>query len=368
MRSFIILALSALALSNISLAQVGFDDVRPSLVIITTDEGRGSGFIVLLDGQKYILTNRHVVQGATKLTFKLVDGTEISPLRAEIADTQDLMRFAIDEKYTLTALLLAEAPPTLDQPITVYGDSEGQGAITRLEGKILGIGPGVIEVNAGFVLGNSGSPILSRGGKVLGVATYVTKNAPASDWITSGTRFQAARRFGIQIHNGMSWTPISWKGFTSQVSLLAEADSFCDDLYNIVGCWRGYPNTKSRRDIFMEYLKTRKQIRTQRWGEELDLFVGKYAEYWLAVDKYSERSVSLTNARMALKGSFQALPNSPLRTLKSMKWAGSMAQEADMRIELLSLFAEEVQKTLDSADFWREPIIYVPYLRYMDWH
>ena len=60
--------------------------------------------------------------------------------------------------------------------IVVLGNSGGGGVVTKLEGKLVGIGPDRIEVSAEFIPGNSGSPIIHvPTGKVIGIATYLTR-------------------------------------------------------------------------------------------------------------------------------------------------------------------------------------------------
>ena len=57
-------------------------------------------------------------------------------------------------------------------PVTVPGNSLGAGVTLQINGKLLGIGPALVEVDAKFVPGNSGSPIIDRrSGQVIGMGS-----------------------------------------------------------------------------------------------------------------------------------------------------------------------------------------------------
>jgi hypothetical protein len=88
----------------------------------------------------------------------------------------------------------------VDMPVRVYGNSDGRGVFTDLSGKILGVGPSSIEIDAPFVPGNSGCPVLSYPEmKVVGVATLLTYALPT--WVMQGSRFASVRHFATRIDN-----------------------------------------------------------------------------------------------------------------------------------------------------------------------
>lgn len=141
--------------------------------------GEGSGVIV--DGYGNILTNRHVVAGADKLTIRLLDGRELKgTLRGS------------DPKTDL-AVVKVEAS---DLPVAVLGDSDkmqvGEWAIAvgnpfGLEETVTvgvisakgrtGLGTGTyedfIQTDASINPGNSGGPLVNIDGEVIGINAMI---------------------------------------------------------------------------------------------------------------------------------------------------------------------------------------------------
>lgn len=139
----------------------------------------GSGFIVAPDG--YILTNNHVVAGATEIAVKLVSGKEY---KARIVGR--------DEKYDL-ALLKIEPQERL--PIAVFGDSDKLRVgdwviaignpfglahtvtvgIVSAKDRVIGAGPfdDFIQTDASINPGNSGGPLFDTNGLVVGINTAI---------------------------------------------------------------------------------------------------------------------------------------------------------------------------------------------------
>src|SRR5581483_7949376 len=101
-------AMDALSASFARVAQ----EVEPCVVNIKMSngyqlEGTGSGVIVNPDG--YILTNAHVVNGATRLRIKLSDGSESEAKVIGVDQQTDLAVIKIDVKRTLPAARLGDS-------------------------------------------------------------------------------------------------------------------------------------------------------------------------------------------------------------------------------------------------------------------
>jgi serine protease Do len=137
----------------------------------------GSGFI--MDPNKgYIITNNHVVEGADKITVKLIGGKEY---KANIKGR--------DPKTDLALIQLNNPPP--DLPYLKLGDSDTvrvgdwvmavgnpfglshtvtQGLISA-KGRVIGAGPydNFLQTDASINPGNSGGPLLNLNGEVVGI-------------------------------------------------------------------------------------------------------------------------------------------------------------------------------------------------------
>jgi Trypsin-like peptidase domain len=145
-----------------------------AMVLVEGDKGKGSGFIARMEGKTYVITNSHVIRGSSKVTFKTVGNKELSIGPLQIADHADLVRAEVTAPGNVLEILQnAEQVIKIGDEIMVVGNSEGAGVVREIKGKVTGIGPDRIEVDAPFVPGNSGSPILTSRGAVVGVATYL---------------------------------------------------------------------------------------------------------------------------------------------------------------------------------------------------
>jgi len=223
------------AISNTNDVLCAFNDIRKSLVIIETDGGCGSGFIVVQDGKKYLMTNYHVIANTKNIKFSLLDGKQIKLETVELSDNLDLARFALKEKEVVyQALKMSADLPSIGETIHVYGNSDGKGVVTEIPGQITGVGPEIIEVDATFVRGNSGSPIINQNGEVVGVATFVTRNN--RDWVARDTRFENVRRFGYRPLTNDKWVLTSISNVYKQTALIENAWSYLSNVYWVTLC------------------------------------------------------------------------------------------------------------------------------------
>ena len=193
-----------------------FEKVRPSLVTIRTPDGVGSGFIAVMDNERWLITNEHVLGGQTNVIVKSLDGTVINVSdRVDVSIAQDLVRFRVSDN--LQGLVFRESRARMSEKIWVYGDSDGEGVVTSLPGVVLGVGGTKIEISAEFVTGNSGSPVVDQEGNVIGVATYVQKSK--EEWFREDTRFSKVRRFAVTInHDG--WERVSFIDYIKDVDVI----------------------------------------------------------------------------------------------------------------------------------------------------
>jgi len=206
-----------------------FGLVSRSVAVIGAGGGSGSGFVLQMEGRKYLVTNDHVLRGGRPFTAVLLDGRKLAFDSLEVAENRDLVRMEIVEK-DVAGLELATADFKIGDHLTVFGNSDGKSVVTSLPGKIVGVGPELIETDAAFVPGNSGSPMVNDAGKVCGVATLLTLDRNPGDWTRKGTRFEEVRRYGLRI-DGAQWKAIKPEPYFERVEVLTDIRSYCQDFY-----------------------------------------------------------------------------------------------------------------------------------------
>jgi hypothetical protein len=123
---------------------------------------------------------------------------------------------------------------SIDDAIVVLGNAEGGGVINTLKGKIVGVGPNLVEVDAPFVPGNSGSPIIHvKTGKVIGVATYaIVRRFDPRTMRQPGDA--DVRRFGYRLDSVKTWQPVTWQSFAAQAAEMENIEKLTGDLAKVL--------------------------------------------------------------------------------------------------------------------------------------
>jgi hypothetical protein len=194
-------------------------DYRNGLVFVEGKTGQGSGFIVDYKAQKYLFTNAHVMAGVRIPQFKLLD---LSPVRvggAVAAVGHDVLALAVVSGGTaLPCVDSVDKETSIGDAVVVLGNAEGAGVVNLLQGFLVGIGPNLVEVNAPFVPGNSGSPIIHlRSGKVIGIATYLIVKR-------GGPQGETVRRFGYRLDSIQQWQAVEWNRFYTEADTMEKME------------------------------------------------------------------------------------------------------------------------------------------------
>lgn len=210
-----------------------FDAIKKKVVLIHTKDGSGTGFLLKMDGKKYVVSNDHVIRSDSEPEMVLVDGTKIGLGDLSIASDRDLARYELKGDYE--CLELSDTLPNNNDEIWVYGNSLGDDVITSLRGFITGVGSKVLKVNAEFVCGNSGSPILSADGKVVAVAAFLRNGDNGTDWTTKNTSFDDVRRFGIRLNN-VNWVKVDKDKYLQACAKLEVMNVYWDFLVPYLIC------------------------------------------------------------------------------------------------------------------------------------
>ncbi len=139
------------------------------------DTGLGSG--VIYDKAGYILTNNHVVEGATAIDVELADGTRIEGTLVGRDPSNDVAVVKIDPAKVPAVADLGDSNAVKPgQRVVAIGSPEGlENTVT--EGIVSGMNRqldtyvGLIQTDAAINHGNSGGPLLNATGQVIGLNT-----------------------------------------------------------------------------------------------------------------------------------------------------------------------------------------------------
>jgi len=227
--------------------QATVQDFLKAMVIIKGELGQGSGFIVRKNDQLCIVTNQHVLSGNSNFTITGVDGTKYPTNGALFgAVGYDVAMLRIPEaKNFISVDDYSAAGAAIDDSVVVLGNAEGGGVVTKITGKLLGVGPELIEVNAKFVQGNSGSPIVDNSTHtVVGIATYAMKNY-TPDELQRAANTPPLRWFGYRLDTIKEWQELDWKRFNAEGDRLAAVEQRTESFIQIFPLLRSHSPTQT---------------------------------------------------------------------------------------------------------------------------
>jgi S1-C subfamily serine protease len=193
--------------------------VEPGLVVVNTtmqyngEAGAGTGMVINPAG--LVLTNNHVIGDATKITATVAATGKTYPATVIGYDkTADIALIQLQGAAGLHTVPIGNSGAVKDgDPVVALGNAEGQGTIIPAAGQVTGTGKsitaadqggtaatetlhGMIATSAGIVPGDSGGPLSTTAGQVIGMDT-------AGDSV-SLTQQQAATGFAIPIDTALS--------------------------------------------------------------------------------------------------------------------------------------------------------------------
>lgn len=179
-----------------------FSAAKMKLAVIVAGSKAGSGFLLRDGNRTWLVTNGHVVRNQPTVQATMLDGTTLVLGTCEYAVGRDLARFPVEDGRS--ALELRRGLPDVGERVTVLGNTDGRGVITEITGRVVGVGPTELEIDAAFTAGNSGSPVIDHSGQVIAVASYLRDCRNDKDWSKKNTRFNGIRRFALRL-NGIRW-------------------------------------------------------------------------------------------------------------------------------------------------------------------
>jgi len=162
---------------------------------VVTHQGGGLGSGTIIDSRGYIVTNEHVVAGATQIQVKLYDGLTVPAQLTGLYAPEDLAvikiapvpHMAVATIGDSSQLKVAEYVMAIGNPLGIT-QTVTSGIVSAL-GRNVPVGPGVelidaIQTDAAINPGNSGGALVDLQGELIGVPTLTilnpTFNSPAS--------------------------------------------------------------------------------------------------------------------------------------------------------------------------------------------
>jgi S1-C subfamily serine protease len=159
-------------------------------VTTTLDGGQAAGTGIVLTSSGEVLTNNHVVEGATSISVQIDGQGQTYTARVVGVDpTDDIALLQLDNASGLQGANIGDSSQTgVGDQVIAIGNALGrggtpratQGAITALNQTITatdagGANPerlnGLLQINAPILPGDSGGPLLNATGEVIGMDT-----------------------------------------------------------------------------------------------------------------------------------------------------------------------------------------------------
>ena len=165
------------------------DDISQTNSFGQTESGQaaGSGFVLSADG--YIVTNNHVIDGATNITVDFHDGTTAKATVVAHDPNSDLAVLKVDRSGltplpmgSSSALQVGDQLVAIGNALDLSGGPTVTTGIVSAKGRSLNEENGVeltdmIQTDTAINPGNSGGPLLDMAGQVVGINTAVAGQA-----------------------------------------------------------------------------------------------------------------------------------------------------------------------------------------------
>jgi serine protease Do len=180
---------------------------------VYSSQSLGSGFVWAADG--VIVTNSHVVEGASRITVVFHDGSQMAAKLVGVDPDSDLAVLKVDARNlpvapvgTSADLLIGESVVAVGNPFGLSGtvttgvlSATGRSVPSKEQGRTF---TDFLQTDASINPGNSGGPLLNIEGKVIGINTAIYAQAQGIGFAIPVDRarkvVQDLMRFG-QVHS-----------------------------------------------------------------------------------------------------------------------------------------------------------------------
>ena len=149
-------------------------------------QGAGSGVIISEDG--YIVTNNHVIEGASNIKVTLHDGTEVAAELVATDEQTDVAVIKIEKTGLIpvtfgdsSALNVGDLTVAIGNPMGTLAGSASEGIVSGLEREITVDGKTMtlIQTSASISPGNSGGGLFNANGELIGIVNAKSSSSDA---------------------------------------------------------------------------------------------------------------------------------------------------------------------------------------------
>jgi serine protease Do len=202
-----------------------------------TADGTVSGSGVIISDAGYILTNNHVVEGASNVSVVLADGTQLSTRVVNTDIFADLAVLKAEGKMPAVASLgnsdnlkVGETVVAIGSPLGDFKNTVTVGVLSAT-GRMLDTGKGyrmenLLQTDAAINQGNSGGPLVNLAGEVIGLNTIIIRGSDTTSAVAEGLGFSipsnTVKLIGEQIiQKGFFARPvmgIDWQAITPGIA------------------------------------------------------------------------------------------------------------------------------------------------------
>jgi serine protease Do len=225
--------------------------------------GLGSGFVINPEG--YVVTNNHVVDGASEIKVKFADGRELSGKVIGRDPKTDLALLKVDAHNLPVVPLGDSAKLEVGEPVMAVGNPFGleqtvTTGIVSATGRAIGEGPydDFIQTDAAINPGNSGGPLINTRGEAVGINTAIVSGSGGSVGVGFAIPTNLAKPVVTQLadagHVVRGWLGVAIQPVTPELAKSFELDGTSGALVSDVT--EGSPAQKAglaRGDVITRY-------------------------------------------------------------------------------------------------------------------
>jgi hypothetical protein len=165
-----------------------YESLNPSIVKVFADGGHGSGFLVSADG--LIATNHHVVRNSRHLSVQFADGRKVAAHVVTLDPRFDVAVLKINRAAVGGVKPLQLLPAERDgevkagTPVLAFGSPLSQ-TFLMTQGIVAKVEEGVLLGDFLIQSGNSGGPLVTLKGEVIGINTFAEKSISGAVRVTA---------------------------------------------------------------------------------------------------------------------------------------------------------------------------------------